>query len=119
MTTREFLNSIATNENLPTDVREYAQDGIEKLNAKNAKRASTPSKTAIANEPIKAKIVEYLTANKVATASDISVALEISTQKASALARQLTESGVLTVNDVKVPKKGTVKAYAIMEKVGE
>ena len=47
------------------------------------------------------------------TASDIGVALEITTQKASALCRQLTEGGVLVATEVKVPKKGKVKAYSI------
>lgn len=115
MTEREFLNSVISN-NITEDTIKHAEDGIAKLNAKNAKRASTPSKTAIANEPIKAKIVEYLGQNGSATASDLSSALEISTQKASALARQLVESGTLTVTEVKVPKKGTQKSYA---KVGE
>lgn len=115
MTTREFLTAVKS-ANINDEITAYAEDGIAKLDAKNAKRASTPSKTAIANEPIKAKIVEFLGQNGSATASDISSALEISTQKASALSRQLVESGVLTVTEVKVPKKGTQKSYA---KVGE
>lgn len=42
-------------------------------------------------------------------------ACEISVQKASALCRQLVEEGALTVQEIKVSKKGKQKAYAIVD----
>ena len=48
-------------------------------------------------------------------ASAIAEKVEISTQKASALCRQLVESGKLSVEEVKIPKKGKQKAYRILE----
>lgn len=113
MTNREFFTAIASNATLPAELVEFATKAIAKLDKRNASRSSKPSKTAIANEPIKASIVEYVTAHANALASDIAVACEISTQKASALCRQLTEDNVLTVCEVKVPKKGKVKAYSL------
>lgn len=126
MTNREFLHNVIAyacdGEDVVNDVNaneliSYAQDLLAKLDARNAKRAATPSKTAVANEPIKAKIVELLSdATELMTASQIGEALEISTQKASALLRQMVEVGTLTSEEVKVPKKGKQKGYTLADK---
>lgn len=113
MTNREFFTAIASNATLPAELVEFAIEAITKLDKRNASRSSKPSKTAIANEPIKASIVEYVTAHADALASDIAVACEISTQKASALCVQMVKGKILTVCEVKVPKKGKVKAYSL------
>ena len=115
MTYREFYLAVSQ-ANVDNELVEFSKMAIAKLDEKNAKRKSSPSKVAIANEPIKASIVELL-ANGEMVASDIAVALEISTQKASALCRQLVESGKLISTEIKVPKKGRVKAYSLA--VGE
>ena len=112
MTTREFLNAIVS-ANLSDEMTEKANALIASLDKRNSARKAKPSKTAVANEPIKQAIVEYLTTNGQKVASEIGEGLNISTQKASALCRQLVEGGVLTVNDVKVAKKGTLKAYSV------
>ena len=113
MTNREFFTAIASNTTLSAELVEFAKEAIVKLDKRNASRSSKPSKTAVANEPIKASIVEYIMAHANAVASDIAEACEISTQKASALCRQLVEDKTLTVCEVKVPKKGKVKAYSV------
>lgn len=113
MTNREFFTAIASNENLSAELVKFATEAIAKLDKRNASRSSKPSKTAVANEPIKASIAEYVTAHANALASDIAVACEISTQKASALCVQMVKDNVLTVCEVKVPKKGKVKAYSL------
>ena len=113
MTNREFFTAIASNATLSAELVKFAKEAIVKLDKRNASRSSKPSKTAIANEPIKASIVEYVTAHANALASDIAVACEISTQKASALCVQMVKDNVLTVCEVKVPKKGKVKAYSL------
>ena len=59
-------------------------------------------------------IVDHLTANGSDVASSIGTALGISTQKASALCKLLVDGGKLTVADVKVKGKGTVKQYAVV-----
>ena len=115
MTYREFYLAVS-NANVDNELVEFSKMAIAKPDEKNEKRKSSPSKVAIANEPIKASIVELL-ANGEMVASDIAVALEISTQKASALCRQLVENGKLISTEIKVPKKGKVKAYSLA--VGE
>lgn len=114
MTTREFLNSVIS-ANISDDVTAQAQAMIANLDKRNAKRAATPSKTAVANEPIKASIVDLFVNGGSKTASEVAVALTITTQKASALLRQLVENGTLTSTEVKVPKKGKCKAYTLAE----
>ena len=114
MTTREFLNSVVS-ANISVEMTEKANALIMALDKRNSQRKAKPSKTAVANEPIKAEIVNFLTSNGTKVASEIGEGLNITTQKASALCRQLVESGVLTVSDVKVAKKGTLKAYSVKQ----
>ena len=111
MTQREFFNAVITSE-VSEELKAYATEAIEKLDARNAKRASKPSNKAIENEPIKASIREFLTDGS-HLASEIAKGCEISVSKASALCRQMVGDGVLTVEDVKVKGKGTQKSYSL------
>ena len=118
MTKREFLNEViavidGTSEMDALELKEFAKAEIIKLDERNASRSSKPTKTQIENEPIKEKILEVLSTGEKMVASAIAERLEISTQKASALCRQLVESKKLKVEDVKIPKKGKQKAYMV------
>ena len=118
MTKREFLNEViavidGTSEVDILELKEFAKAEIVKLDERNASRSSKPTKTQIENEPIKEKILEVLSTGERMVASAIAEKLEISTQKASALCRQLVESKKLKVEDVKIPKKGKQKAYMV------
>lgn len=113
MTQREFFAGIVEGATITAEQAIFATEAITKLDKRNEKRAATPSKTAIANEPIKAKIVEFLEGRELTPANIIAEGVEITTQKASALCRQLVEAGTLVVADIKVVKKGKVKGYAL------
>ena len=118
MTKREFFNEViavidGTSEVNVLELKEFAKAEIVKLDERNANRSSKPTKTQIENEPIKEKILEILSTGERMVASAIAERLEISTQKASALCRQLVESKKLKVEDVKIPKKGKQKAYRV------
>ena len=108
MTKREFYEAVMALENVDAELVLFAENEINKMNERNAKRKSTPSKTAIANEPIKAQIAEVLTETP-QSASEIAEKVGISTQKCSALLRQIEN---LTVTEIKVKGKGKVKGYA-------
>ena len=83
MTEKEMLNYVV--ENVADEaVVEKAQAMLAAIAKRNEKRAATPSKTAVANEPLKASILEMLV-NGGKTATEVGAALEVSTQKASAL----------------------------------
>ena len=108
MTNREFFKAvIATVDN--DELVAKATEELAKLDARNAKRASTPSKKSVENEPIKDAIKAVLSETP-QTASEIAEKVEISVQKASALLRQIEG---LTLTEVKVTKKGNCKAYAL------
>lgn len=109
MTNREFFENVIANMD-NEEMVEKAKSLLEALDRRNAKRAERPSKTAIANEPIKAEIAKILT-HEPMLASEIAQKIEISTQKASALLRQMN----VQVTDVKVKGKGTLKGYFIAE----
>ena len=106
MTQRDFYNAVI-NANINEEMSSFASEAITKLDERNAKRASKPSKTQIANEPIIKAISEVLTSEPM-LASKIAELCEISTQKASALVKKV--EGVQSV-DVKVKGKGTQKGY--------
>jgi DNA-binding MarR family transcriptional regulator len=112
MTTREFLNAVKSAA-ISDEMTEKAQAMLAALDKKNEQRKSKPSKVAVANEPLKQAIVDYLTANGAKVSSEIGEALQMTTQKASALCRQLVEDGTLKSEEVKVPKRGKVKAYSV------
>ena len=112
MTNREFFERvIETVED--AEIIEFAKTSIKKLDERNAKRKEQTSKKAKENEPIKKSIIDYLNSKELITCSEIAKAIDISTQKCSALCRQLVDSEVLTVTDVKVKSKGKQKAYTI------
>ena len=116
MTNREFLTAIASNTSLDSALTDFATEQIAKMDARNEARkaSSKPSKTAIANEPIKASIMEFLSQQSEPTiACTIAEGVGISTAKASSLLRQLVESGKVVKSEVKIPKKGKTAAYAV------
>lgn len=116
MTKREFLKAIAEMNGIDAELSLYAEQELTKMDEKNAKRRNSPSKKAQENEPIKVAIAEFLTGrDEPTTASVIAENVEgcTSTQKASALCRQMVESGVLTAVEVKVKGKGKQKGYSV------
>ena len=116
MTQREFFKKAIAifNEVENEEMKAYAETAIEKLDARNAKKSSTLSKTQVENESIKKEILEYLEGKSESVSSVIGLALGYSTSKISALMKQLADEGKVTVTDVKIPKKGKVKGYTLV-----
>ena len=110
MTQREFYNAVIA-DTTNADLAQFAVEALEKLDARNAKRASTPSKAQKENAPIIEAISKVLTSEPM-RASEIAEALGISVQKASALVKKV--DGV-SVTDVKVKGKGTQRGYFFAE----
>ena len=108
MTNRDMFTEII-NGNITDEVIAKVHEELAKLDARNAKRREAVSKKALENAPIVEAIKSVLT-EEPQTASEIAEKVEISTQKASALLKQIEG---LTVSDVKVKGKGTRKAYSL------
>ena len=116
MTSREFFNAVIEGK-ITDEIKDFAKSQIEKLDSKNAKRKSTDSKTQTANKEVKATLLTTFENDKVYIASEIVGTVDgiNSTQKASALLRQLVEEGKLVSEEVKVKGKGKVKGYRLAE----
>ena len=115
MTNREFFTNIANGTITETE-KEFALAAIAKLDATNEKRKNKTSpkdaEKAAADAVVREQIVAVLTSDP-QTAADLAVAVGISTQKASAQLRKLVADGAAVASDIKVPKKGTCKGYAL------
>ena len=113
-TEREFLNAVI-NANVSEAISEFAKGRIAALDKKNADRKV--SKSALAhkaeNDNFKSAILAALADGQVHVASELSEILGVSTQKVSALARQLAEDGTIEVDDVSIKGKGKVKGYSL------
>jgi hypothetical protein len=86
---------------------------MDETNAKRKAKAAentAPSKKALENAPLIDEAYTVL-GTETKTAADVAAAMAINPQKASYLLRELVKQGRATVEDIKAPKKGTVKAY--------
>lgn len=121
MTQRTFLEKVV-NANISDEMTAYAMERIKHLDDVNEHRKAKGSKTQRANVEVKKAILASLEENTVYTASQVAE-MEIegitSTQKASALLRQMTETGELTVTDIKIKGKGKVKGYSLASSAQE
>ena len=116
MTQRTFLEMVV-NANISDEMTAYAMERIKHLDDVNEHRKAKGSKTQRANAEVKKAILASLEENTVYTASQVAeMGIEgiTSTQKASALLRQMTETGELTVTDIKIKGKGKVKGYSLV-----
>lgn len=123
MTKREFLNTIATAENLPAELIEFAAHELEVMNASNEKnRAKAAEKRAAKDaekEPIRNAIMDVMT-NEPQTATMLIEAAglteTVKPQSIPSLLKHFVEAGTLDKVDVKIEgKKGTQKGYMLAE----
>ena len=122
MTKREFLNTIATAEDMPTELVEFAAHELEVMNAVNEKnRAKAAEKRATKDaekEPIRNAIMDVMT-NEPQTATMLIEAAglttdEVKPQSIPSLLKPFIEAGTLEKVDMKIPeKKGTQKGYKL------
>ena len=114
-TEREFLNAVIKAE-VADAITEFAKGRISALDKKNEQRKV--SKSALAhkaeNEDFKTAILATLADGKVWVAATLADKLGVSTQKISALAKQLVDSKQIVASEVKIPNKGKVKGYTLV-----
>ena len=108
MTNREMFMAIV-NGQVNAEVVAKAQEELDKLDARNAKRREKPSKKAQENAVYVKAIAEVLT-KEPQTASEIAEKVEISTSKASAL---LSRMDGVAVTELKIKGKGKRNGYAL------
>lgn len=113
MTNREFYTAVITLETATDEIKTYAQERLAKLDATNEARKNKPSKKATENAPLMEQIATEILTDEAITASQVAETLGVTTQKASSLLRALVADGRAVAMDVKLPKKGTCKAYRL------
>lgn len=112
MTQREFFNAVI-NAKVSDELTEFATAAIAKLDKRNATPSKADKEKAAANELIMAKLMGVLNAAEAPmVAADLAAAVEINTQKASALLLKLCAAGSVVQSEVKIKGRGKVKAYA-------
>ena len=125
MTNREFYTAItAENATITPEMIEHATAQLAKLDATAEKRKGKVSKAdqekRDANAALAAKVAAEVLTTEAKTATDVAAILtemlgeEVKVQKASYLCREAVKMGLATQTEVKIPKKGTQKAYAIV-----
>ena len=112
MTKREFYTAVMKGE-IDEQVKLFATEELEKMDATNEKRRNTLTKKAKENEPLLNKIKSEILTEEPKTATDVAAVLEVSVQKASGLLRRLVEDGKAAKVDVKIKGKGTQKGYTL------
>ena len=125
MTNREFYTAIAAeNATITPEMIEHATAALAKLDATAEKRKGKVSAKDQAkrdeNAAMAKHIAETILTTEAKTATDVAAALteqsgeEVKVQKASYLLRLAVELGLANATEVKIPKKGTQKAYTVV-----
>ena len=124
MTNREFYTAITIeNATITPEMIEHAQAQIAKLDAtaerRKGKVSAKDQEKRDANAAMAKHIAETILGTEAKTATDVAAALtaetgeDVKVQKASYLCRLAVELGLANTTEVKIPKKGTQKAYTI------
>ena len=125
MTNREFYNLItAENATITPEMVEHATAQIAKLDATAEKRKGKVSAKDQAkrdeNAALATHIAQDILGTEPKTATDVAAVLtaeagdEVKVQKASYLCRLAVDMGLATQTEVKIPSKGTQKAYTVV-----
>lgn len=123
MTTRELYTAIINGTELTADHIAKAEMLLASLDKERKPSKADLEKRAV-NDGIKTEIFDLLTAEGAMIAPDIAAKLAtedrpLTQNKVGALCRQMVADEVLTVSDVKIPKRGVLKQYAVAEGKGE
>lgn len=112
MTTREYIVN-TLNAHISAEMDEKSNALLEAMDKKNAQRKGKPSKATIANEPIKAQIMERL-GDEPITSAVIAESLGLTTAKVASLLGVMHREGKVNSTDVKVGKS-KVKGWTIAQ----
>ena len=120
MTKREFFVKAAAGE-MTEEMMGFAAEALVKMDETLEKRKGKVSEKEQAkrdaNVALATKVAKEILGAEAKTASDVAAELtemlgeEVKVQKASALCRKAVELELAVQTEVKIPKKGTCKAY--------
>ena len=124
MTKREFFVKVSAGE-MTEEMQAFAAEQLIKMDAQLAARKGKVSEKEQAkrdaNEALARRVVAEILGTEAKTATDIADEMNVlmpealekpaNAQKASALMKKSMELDLVVQSDVKIPKKGTQKAY--------
>ena len=120
MTKREFFVKVSEGE-MTEEMKAFAAEQLTKMDAQlEARKGKVSEKEQAkrdANEALARRVAAEVLGAEAKTATDVATELtemlgeEIKVQKASSLCRKAVELGLAVQTEVKIPKKGTQKAY--------
>ena len=123
MTKREFFVKAAAGE-MTEEMMGFAAEALVKMDETLEKRKGKVSEKEQAkrdaNEALARRVAAEILGAEAKTATDVATELtemlgeEIKVQKASSLCRKAVELGLAVQTDVKIPKKGSQKAYTVV-----
>ena len=124
MTKREFFVKAAAGE-MSEEMATFAAEQLVKMDETLEKRKGKVSEKEQAkrdaNEAMARRVAAEILGAEAKTATDVAAELtemlgdEVKVQKASSLCRKAVELGLAVQTEVKIPKKGTQKAYTVVE----
>ena len=105
MTTREYFQNVL-NSHISEEMDNYSTDAISKLDARNEKRKTTPSKASVAVAERAAAIAEFFAAHtdEEFTRDNIAAALNITPGQVTAGVKGLVTSGAVKREKKKIDK---------------
>ena len=116
MTNREYLVKVLALANGNEEMTNETNARIAKLDAANAKKKTTQTKTQKENEPIAQAILDALT-NGAMISTELATAIGQTVNKTNGVAGVLWKEGKLTKAKVKVKGKGEQTEYALAVEV--
>ena len=120
MTKREFFVAVSEGkmtEEMQAMAAEFLAKMDAQLEARKGKVSAKEQEKRDANEALARKVATEILGAEAKTASDVAAELtemlgeEVKVQKASSLCRKAVELELAVQTEVKIPKKGTCKAY--------
>ena len=124
MTKREFFVKASAGE-MTEEMQTFATETLTKmdaqLEARKGKLSEKEQAKRNANVALATRVAKEVLGAEAKTATDVAAELtemlgeEVNVQKASSLCRKAVELGLGVQTEVKIPKKGTQKAYTAVE----
>ena len=118
MTTKEFYTAISENENLASDVRDFAKNALTKMAEAAKKRAEKPSKAHEENAAMIPAVEEYLSGCTVAVPASLVAenCPPLSPSKALAVLSLMIDDGKVRTEKIKSTSKsgGKINGYILV-----
>ena len=123
MTKREFFAAVSEGkmtEEMQAMATEFLAKMDAQLEARKGKVSAKEQEKRDANVALATRVAAEILGAEAKTATDVAAELtvilgeEVKVQKASSLCRKAVELGLAVQTDVKIPKKGSQKAYTVV-----